>query len=169
LRPGRVHPHRGLHGIQRRESNAHESAWRWRGHGPSGDVHLHCLRNRRIHGAHAIQVSHKRNLESDSNNKWLLGRYATDSRIKLLCSMHCFCWFLGMVSVCSGCDLYHPLSGGFMGVLAGCFYLVNSKLMVRLKVDDPVDAVAVHCGSGFLSITLAPILRYHHSRRLRHI
>ena len=32
--------------------------------------------------------------------------------------------------------------------------------MFQLRVDDPVDAVAVHCGSGLLSILLAPLFRY---------
>ena len=65
----------------------------------------------------------------------------------------------GMVSVCSGCNVYHPLAAGLMGVLAGGLYLAVSKLMVKLRIDDPVDAVAVHCGSGFLSIMLVPFFR----------
>ena len=92
-----------------------------------------------------------------------------------------------MVSVCSGCDFYHPLTAAMLGSIAGMLYLFTSALMVKLRyintcillreqcfeikdhwtqdnshvlrVDDPVDAVAVHCGSGLLSILLAPLFR----------
>ena len=65
-----------------------------------------------------------------------------------------------MVSVCSGCNVLHPLSAGLLGIIAGSLYLVTSATMVKIQVDDPVDAVAVHAGSGFLSIMLTPLFRY---------
>ena len=65
-----------------------------------------------------------------------------------------------MVSVCSGCNVLHPLSAGLLGIIAGSLYLVTSATMVKIQVDDPVDAVAVHAGSGFLSLMLTPLLRY---------
>ena len=34
------------------------------------------------------------------------------------------------------------------GCIAGVIYVSISLLMVRLKIDDPLDAVAVHAGSG---------------------
>ncbi|XP_023345641.1 putative ammonium transporter 1 [Eurytemora carolleeae] len=41
--------------------------------------------------------------------------------------------------------------------IAGCCYVIVSKLMVRFKIDDPVDAVAVHFVGGLLGMLLAPI------------
>ena len=38
-----------------------------------------------------------------------------------------------MVSVCSGCDLYHPLTAGMLGSIAGILYLFTSALMVKLR------------------------------------
>ena len=64
-----------------------------------------------------------------------------------------------MVSVCSGCNVFHPLSAGLLGIISGSLYLVTSATMVKIQVDDPVDAVAVHFGSGFLSIMLTPLFR----------
>ncbi len=54
----------------------------------------------------------------------------------------------GMVSVCSGCDEYYPWMAAMIGCVAGIIYVSLSSLMVRLKIDDPLDAVAVHAGSG---------------------
>ena len=65
-----------------------------------------------------------------------------------------------MVSICAGCDGYSPWAAGFIGIAAGFVYMGGSALMVKLKIDDPVDAVAVHLGSGTLGLLIAPILRY---------
>jgi len=35
-----------------------------------------------------------------------------------------------------------------IGILSGMFYLLGSKLLVRLKIDDAVDAIPVHCVGG---------------------
>ena len=32
--------------------------------------------------------------------------------------------------------------------MAGCMYVLISMVMVKLKIDDPLDAVAVHAGGG---------------------
>ena len=41
---------------------------------------------------------------------------------------------------------------GWAALLVGCFggvvYLVSSKLVIWLKLDDPLDAIAVHAGGG---------------------
>ena len=55
---------------------------------------------------------------------------------------------LGMVCVSGGCDGYHPLSAALVGLISGPSYLGLSRLMVRLQIDDPVDAVAIHFGGG---------------------
>ena len=65
----------------------------------------------------------------------------------------------GMVSVASGCDGYTPWMACLIAIIAGNLYLFISRLLVKLKIDDPVDAVAVHCGSGLLGLILSPILR----------
>lgn len=54
----------------------------------------------------------------------------------------------GMVSICAGCDGYYPWMSALVGSIAGLIYIILSLLMVRLKIDDPLDAVAVHAGSG---------------------
>ena len=65
--------------------------------------------------------------------------------------------YLGMVSVCAGCDGYYPWAAALVAAVSGCLYVIVSKLVVSIKVDDPLDAVAVHAGSGLWGILAAPI------------
>eukprot|EP00094_Tigriopus_californicus_P008471 TCALIF_08163-PB protein Name:"Similar to amt-1 Putative ammonium transporter 1 (Caenorhabditis elegans)" AED:0.16 eAED:0.16 QI:0/0.33/0.28/0.85/0.83/0.85/7/44/401 len=54
----------------------------------------------------------------------------------------------GMVSVAGGCDGYYPWSAFIVSALSSPLHLTISRVMVKLRIDDPVDAVAVHFGSG---------------------
>ena len=62
-----------------------------------------------------------------------------------------------MDSVCAGCDGYYPWAAAAVSGIAGALYVVISKLVISIKVDDPLDAVAVHAGSGLWVILAAPI------------
>ncbi len=53
-----------------------------------------------------------------------------------------------MVSVCCGCDGFYPWSAFTAGCVGAAVYLLVSKLMIRIGVDDPIDAIAVHAGGG---------------------
>lgn len=54
----------------------------------------------------------------------------------------------GMVSIAGACDHYTPWMAFVIAAVAGSLHLVVSHVMVKLKIDDPVDACAVHLGSG---------------------
>ena len=54
----------------------------------------------------------------------------------------------GMVSVCAACNTYYPWMSCLTASAAGFIYLIVSDIMVRLRIDDPLDAVAVHGGPG---------------------
>ncbi len=54
----------------------------------------------------------------------------------------------GMVSVCCGCDGFYPWSAFTAGCVGAAVYLLVSKLMLKIGVDDPIDAIAVHAGGG---------------------
>ena len=65
----------------------------------------------------------------------------------------CVCWYIlvkyiGMVSVCAGCDAYYPWVAASLGSIAGLVYLFCSYLLVKLKIDDPLDASPIHLGAG---------------------
>ena len=55
---------------------------------------------------------------------------------------------VGMVSICGGCGYYYPGHSIIVSSVAGCIYVLISMVMVKLKIDDPLDAVAVHAGGG---------------------
>ena len=48
-----------------------------------------------------------------------------------------------MVSVCSGCDLYHPLTAGMLGSMAGMLYLFTSAVMVKLREHHSSQKITV--------------------------
>ena len=57
---------------------------------------------------------------------------------------------VGIVSMCSGVNTYQMWSALLIGILAGMVYIGVSKLVLKLKLDDPLDAIAVHGGGGNL-------------------
>jgi len=63
----------------------------------------------------------------------------------------------GMVALCAGCDDLYPWAAIILGAVAGTALICWHKLMLALKIDDPLDAVAVHLGGGLTGILLTPI------------
>ena len=57
-----------------------------------------------------------------------------------------------MVTICAGCDAYYPWVAAALGGISGVLYLLASLLLVRLKIDDPLDAAPIHFGAGRLQI-----------------
>lgn len=57
----------------------------------------------------------------------------------------------GLVAITAGCDVVNPGAAAIIGILAGIFVvLANAFVEKVLHVDDPVGAVGVHGGAGFL-------------------
>lgn len=48
----------------------------------------------------------------------------------------------GMVAACGGCNVYLPWHSVPVGIAAGLVYMALITLMEKLKIDDPLDAVA---------------------------
>ncbi|XP_059082063.1 putative ammonium transporter 1 [Tigriopus californicus] len=65
----------------------------------------------------------------------------------------------GMVSVCCGCDGFYPWSACLAGAVGGLIYIVIAQLVIKLKIDDPIEAVAVHGGGGAWGLIAGPLLR----------
>ncbi|VDL81520.1 unnamed protein product [Nippostrongylus brasiliensis] len=66
----------------------------------------------------------------------------------------------GMVSSCAGCNRMEPWASSFTGIGAGLIYLGLSHLMIKLKIDDPLDAFAVHAGGGFWGLLSTCIIAH---------
>lgn len=57
----------------------------------------------------------------------------------------------GLVAITAGCDAVNVLGASIIGILAGFTVLFFVWLLdYKLKIDDPVGAVAVHLGNGIL-------------------
>ena len=65
-----------------------------------------------------------------------------------------------MVSLCAGCNLYEPVGALVVGAMGGIGYAIASFGMVKLKLDDPLDAVAVHGAGGLVGVLAVPWFMY---------
>lgn len=63
----------------------------------------------------------------------------------------------GMVAMCAGCNVMEEWAAIVVGMVAGPTYICWSALIFKLKIDDPLDAVAVHLGGGLWGIIAAPL------------
>uniref|UniRef100_A0A1I7WL83 Ammonium transporter n=1 Tax=Heterorhabditis bacteriophora TaxID=37862 RepID=A0A1I7WL83_HETBA len=89
---------------------------------------------------------------------FLIIHYLTQGKWTLLLTINAC--LAGMVSSCAGCNKMEPWASSFTGIGAGLIYLGLSHLMVRLRIDDPLDAFAVHAGGGFWGLISTCIISH---------
>ena len=54
----------------------------------------------------------------------------------------------GLVSITGSCGVVDPWAAVVTGFFAGLLYISTSKLLIRLRIDDAVDAIPVHMSNG---------------------
>jgi Amt family ammonium transporter len=54
----------------------------------------------------------------------------------------------GLVAITAGCATVETWAAVVIGIFAGLFYLLGSKILIRLRIDDAVDAIPVHMVGG---------------------
>jgi len=64
----------------------------------------------------------------------------------------------GLVSVCAGAGAFEPGFACMTGMCGGIFYEIGHWLLLKLKVDDPLDAFSVHGMGGIAGLLLRPLL-----------
>ena len=54
----------------------------------------------------------------------------------------------GLVGITAGCAMVEPWASVICGIISGAIYFGGSKLLLKVKIDDPIDAFPVHylCG-----------------------
>lgn len=63
----------------------------------------------------------------------------------------------GMVAMCAGCNNLHPAAALGLGAIAGVTVWWISLILERFKIDDPLDAFAVHYGGGVVGVLMTPV------------
>lgn len=54
----------------------------------------------------------------------------------------------GLVAITAGCATVEPWAAVFIGIVAGWCYLLGSNILIKLRIDDAVDAIPVHMVGG---------------------
>lgn len=54
----------------------------------------------------------------------------------------------GLVAITAGCALVEPWAALVIGIVSGWVYMASSALLIKLKIDDAVDAIPVHMFNG---------------------
>jgi len=65
---------------------------------------------------------------------------------------------VGLVAVCAGVGDVMPWGALFLGLLGAICHEIASIALVYFKVDDPLDAFAVHGAGGMIGLVMRPIL-----------
>lgn len=65
------------------------------------------------------------------------------------------CILAGLVSITAGCSIIPNGLSALAGIIGAFVYLGASKLMVKIGIDDPVDAIAVHGFCGMWGVLAA--------------
>lgn len=58
----------------------------------------------------------------------------------------------GLVAITSGCGVVEPWAAVVIGAFAGVLYLYGSKFLIRMRLDDAVDAIPVHMFNGIFGM-----------------
>mmetsp|Transcript_47422 Transcript_47422/g.40033 ORF Transcript_47422/g.40033 Transcript_47422/m.40033 type:complete len:102 (-) Transcript_47422:311-616(-) len=58
----------------------------------------------------------------------------------------------GLVGITAGCDAANSWWSLIIGAVAGVLFVISTKTLKYLKIDDPLDAFAVHGSNGFLGM-----------------
>jgi len=63
----------------------------------------------------------------------------------------------GLVAICAGVNVLEPGVAVCTGLLAGAVQELAHLLLLKLKIDDPIDAFAVHGACGIVGVVTAPL------------
>jgi len=54
----------------------------------------------------------------------------------------------GLVAITAGCSVVYPWAAIVIGIVGGLVYYGFSKFLIKMKIDDAVDAIPVHFANG---------------------
>ena len=83
-------------------------------------------------------------------NLWLLERYTGEPFFDLRLAINGA--ISGLVSITSGCGVVEPWAAVATGFVAGILYIGSSNLLLKLRLDDAVDAIPCHLVNGMCGL-----------------
>lgn len=86
-------------------------------------------------------------------NLWYLERYTGEPYFDLKYAMNGS--LAGLVAITGGCGVMEPWAAIITGLVAGLLYLVGSRFLVKIRLDDAVDAIPVHMFNGTVLVSLS--------------
>lgn len=66
-------------------------------------------------------------------------------------------FMVGLAVISSAADKVDPWAALIMGFIAGFIYIGGRNVLIKVKIDDPTDAISVHALGGFCGMVLAPV------------
>jgi len=79
-------------------------------------------------------------------NLWIMERRTGEAHFDILMLMNgCLG---GLVAITAGCHAVEPWAAVVIGIIAGWLYMFGSEFLLKVKIDDAVDAIPVHLFSG---------------------
>ena len=68
----------------------------------------------------------------------------------------------GLVAITAGCDVVTPVGAAIIGIISAFVMIYGVEFIdTKLKIDDPVGAVAVHCLNGVFGTLAVGLFAYH--------
>lgn len=62
-------------------------------------------------------------------------------------------WVAGLIAISAGCPFVKPAEAVLIGLVAGALVIFAIELLeLRMKIDDPTGAIAVHAGGGIWGV-----------------
>lgn len=58
----------------------------------------------------------------------------------------------GLVAITAGCSFVEPYAAPVIGLVAGCIYYYSSHLLLKLEIDDAVNAIPCHLSNGIWGV-----------------
>lgn len=65
-----------------------------------------------------------------------------------------------MVSTCACSNQIYPWAAFLLGTVAGINLNFYDRVLIKLKIDDPLGAVSVHLGGGCVMFLMSPSVLY---------
>jgi len=58
----------------------------------------------------------------------------------------------GLVAITAGCSIVEPYAAPIIGSVAGCIYYYCSNLLLKMEIDDAVNAIPCHLSNGIWGV-----------------